>query len=295
MIEYLVGVDGGGTGTRVRIECMDGREIGRELGRGFAGPSGLRNGADVAWAAILDAINLAFNDAEMKLPLREHIAVGMGLAGVHNKQWADAFVQQDPGFGAIALETDAYCTLLGAHLGQPGAVIAIGTGSVGEALLEDGTRREVGGWGFPCGDDGSGAWLGLRASNHAQHVLDGCRRPSEFASAIIAASGGDRDGMLIWLGNANQTAYAQLAPIVIQHAAHDEVARALMIQAGKEIAEIGAALDPAASLPIALGGGLAAPMCEYLPEQMRSRIVQPKGDAMTGALLLIRKNLKGKQ
>jgi glucosamine kinase len=289
MVEYLIGVDGGGTGTRVRIERPDGME----LGRGSAGPSGLRNGAETAWVAILNAINDTFIDAGVAQPSKGSMAIGLGLAGVHNKQWTAAFVEKNPGFGTIAVDTDAYCTLLGAHLGQPGAAIAIGTGSVGEALLEDGTRREVGGWGFPAGDDGSGAWLGLHASNHAQHVFDGRRPSSEFARAIIAACGGDRDGFFNWLGNANQSAYAQLAPIVIEHAKQDDVAKTLMIQAGKEIAEIATALDPASRLPIALGGGLAAPMTEYLPEQMRNRIVMPKGDAITGALLLIRENLRG--
>jgi hypothetical protein len=37
MYAYLIGIDGGGTGTRVQVVCSDGTE----LARGSGGPSGL--------------------------------------------------------------------------------------------------------------------------------------------------------------------------------------------------------------------------------------------------------------
>jgi glucosamine kinase len=193
----------------------------------------------------------------------------------------------------MELATDAFCTLVGAHQGKPGAIIAVGTGSVGEALLPDGTRREVGGWGFPVSDEASGAWLGIRAVNHAQRVLDGRRPASDFARAIIDYCGGSRASLYVWLAAANQTSYAQLAPIVIQFAKLDDVAHGMMIRSGVEIAEIAAALDPSRQLPIALCGGLAAPLSDFLPEQLRVRVVKPHADAAAGALQLIRQSVKG--
>ena len=290
MHEYLIGVDGGGTGTRVRVERPDGTE----LGRGSAGPSGLLHGSAKAWAAVLEAVERAFAEAGVARPELSKMAVGLGLAGVHNKQWAADFAAQNPGFGAIDVETDAFCTLLGAHQGQPGAIVAIGTGSVGEVLLADGSRIEVGGWGFPCGDEASGAWLGLQAANHVQRTFDGRRQPSDFSRAVVAASGGDRNGMFTWLASANQTTYAQLAPVVIKFAGQDDWARSFMIQAGKDIAEVAVALDPSGQLPIALCGGLATPMSDFLPENLRARVVKPHSDAAAGALQLIRQSLKGK-
>ncbi len=289
MLEYLIGVDGGGTGTRVRIERLDGME----LGRGNAGPSGLMHGAAKAWAAVLDAVNRAFVEAGVARPVLEKMGIGLGLAGVHNPQWAAEFTSKNPGFGAIAVATDAYCTLLGAHQGKPGAIIAIGTGSVGEALLPDGTRREVGGWGFPASDEASGAWLGLHSINHVQRVFDGRRPSGDFARAVIKFCGGDRASLYLWLAHANQTTYAQLAPLVIQYAPQDEAAHNMMVKAGQEIAEISAALDPPGLLPIALCGGLAAPMSDYLPEQLRARVAKPHADAAAGALQLIRQSVKG--
>jgi glucosamine kinase len=289
MHEYLIGVDGGGTGTRVRVERPDATEV----GKGSAGPSGLMHGAEKAWASVLEAVDRAFAEAGLARPELGKMAIGLGLAGVHNKQWAANFAEKNPGFGKIVVETDAFCTLLGAHAGKPGAIVAIGTGSVGEALLADGSRVEVGGWGFPCGDEASGAWLGLQAINHVERTLDGRRPASDFSRAVMAASGGDRDGMFKWLAVANQTTYAQMAPVVIQFAGQDEWAKSFMVQAGKDIAEVAMALDPDAQNPIALCGGLAAPMSDYLPEKLRTRVVKPHSDAAAGALQLIRQSLRG--
>jgi len=288
MREYLIGVDGGGTGTRVRVERPDGTE----LGRGSAGPSGLLHGAAKAWGSVIHAVDAAFAEAGLQRPELHRLAIGLGLAGVHNKEWAADFAAQNPGFAAVELETDAFCTLLGAHLGKPGAIVAVGTGSVGEALLADGTRIEVGGWGFPCGDEASGAWLGLQAANHVQRTFDGRRPASDFSRAVVAASGGDRDGMFRWLAAANQTTYAQLAPVVIKFAGQDQWARGFMLQAGMDIAEVATALDPSAQLPIALCGGLAAPMRDFLPENLRARAIEPQSDAAAGALQLIRSRRK---
>jgi glucosamine kinase len=286
--EFLIGVDGGGTGTRACIARADGVE----LARGSSGPSALMHGSAPAWAAVLAAVQHAFGEAGLALPALDRIAIGLGMAGVHNKQWAADFAANNPGFGMMALATDAFTTLLGAHQGQPGAIVAIGTGSVGEALLADGTRREVGGWGFPSSDEAGGAWLGMRAINHAQRVLDGRAASGEFARAVIGRCCGDRDGVFAWLAGAGQGAYAQLAPLVIEHAPADQAARDIMVLAGQEIAQIAAALDPTSRLPIALCGGLAAPVRGYLPEPLAARVVMPTADAVGGALQLIRRRLE---
>ena len=285
MIDYLIGVDGGGTGTRVRIaRFSSGGAV--ELAQGTSGPSGLGLGIARAWAAIHDAIAQAFATAGSAQPPLARMAIGLGLAGVHNGQWAQAFRAADPGYGALVLETDAFTTLMGAHDGQPGAIVAIGTGSVGEVLLPDGTRREVGGWGFPAGDEASGGWIGLAAINHIEQVLDGRRAGSAFADAVVDACGGNRAAIQVWLGQATQTTYAALAPLVLRHA-DDPAARAILTKAGEEAAAIARALDPDERLPLALCGGLGAALREWLPPALAARARAPLGDSAQGALRMI--------
>ena len=286
---YLIGVDGGGTGTRLALAD----EHGVELLRATAGPSGLINGAESAWNAIMLAMVAAFAALGKPVPPLAQLAIGLGLAGVHNSQWASQFADQNPGFGILRLDTDGYTTVLGAHQGQPGGIVAIGTGSVAEALLPDGQRCEVGGWGFPCGDEASGAWMGIQAVNHIQQVLDGRLAGSAFSLAVIQHCGGGRVAVFHWLGQATQRHYAQLAPLVLAHAGqgNDAVAENILQQAGKEIAKMAYALDKTNTLPIALCGGLAESLEAYVPAELRSRLVVPAGDAVAGALLLIKKAL----
>ncbi|MGB9990975.1 BadF/BadG/BcrA/BcrD ATPase family protein [Massilia sp. SM-13] len=288
MIEFLLGVDGGGSGTRVRLARPDGSL----LAEGSAGPSGLLHGIQNAWAAVESAAAQAFAAAGLAVPARSNVAVGLGLAGVHNRQWAANFVSANPGYAAVALETDAYTTVLGAHDGRPGAIIALGTGSVGEILNADGSRHEVGGWGFPAGDEAGGAWIGMKAVNHIQQVIDRRAQGSAFADAVIEACGGSRDRIQVWLASASQTNYAQLARIVLQHGGSNATAHAILSEAGYQVALIAKALDPAGTLPIALCGGLGEPLRPYLPPELLQRIVPPHGDSAAGGLKLIQQLLK---
>jgi glucosamine kinase len=291
LIEYLIGVDGGGTGTRVRLAAVNPGGDATEIAQGAGGPSGLGLGIARAWDAVRQAIAAAFAASSVQQPAPERIAIGLGLAGVHNKQWAAEFIAANPGYARVRLETDGFTTLMGAHGGAPGAIVAIGTGSVGEVLREDGTRHEVGGWGFPAGDEASGGWIGLRAINHIEQVLDGRRERSAFADNLIDACGGNRDAIQVWLGKATQTAYASLAPLVLRHA-DDPVARAILLDAGAEVAAIARALDPAGTLPLALCGGLGAALRDFLPPALLARTTPPQGDSAAGALRMIMKEIQ---
>jgi glucosamine kinase len=283
MIEFFIGVDGGGSGTRVRLARADGVEI----AEGASGPSGLMHGIANAWTAVRQAAEAAFRAAGLDFPPLSSIAIGLGLAGVHNRQWAAEFVAANPGYARVALQSDGHTTVLGAHQGQPGAIIALGTGSVGEVKLADGRHVEVGGWGFPAGDEASGAWMGLRAINHVQQVLDGRQPADAFASDVAQACGGARDAIQAWLAQATQTSYAQLARIVLQHGDSNACARAILHEAGRQVQLMADALDASGALPIALCGGLAAPLRAHLPEAVLKRLVAPHGDSAAGALRLI--------
>ena len=291
MIDYLIGVDGGGTNTRVRLASRDGAE----LATGHSGASGLRHGIDNAWNAVNAATAQAFAVIGIPSIPMASCAIGLGLAGVHNKEWAAAFRAANPGYGALVLDTDGFSTLMGAHGGRPGAIVAIGTGSVGEALRLDGTRVEVGGWGFPAGDEASGAWMGLRAIGHVEQVLDGRAEGGELARDVVDACGGNRDAIQVWLGKATQTDYAGLARFVVAHGAVDPVAQAILEQAGRDVANIARALDPSGSLPLALCGGLGETLRLYLPAETLARCSPPHGDSALGALRMIELHLKDAQ
>lgn len=285
----LVGIDGGGSGTRARLADAHGRV----LGSGRAGPSALGQGVAQAWRHIGQALDAAFADAgRVRLPDLE-VALGLGLAGVERPSRRDEFIAADPGFARCAVFSDAQTTLRGAFGGGPGIVIAAGTGSIGLVQTRDGTQRRAGGWGFPAGDEGSGAWLGLHAMQMAQAALDGRAAAGSLARAVWRIAGADAEALLQWCEAAGQHAYAQLAPAVFDAARDgDAAAVALLDAAAAELARhidaLSAGSTPDHDLPIVLAGSIGERLRERLPPAQRARCVDPAGDSADGALALLR-------
>ncbi|MES2585234.1 MAG: BadF/BadG/BcrA/BcrD ATPase family protein [Pseudomonadota bacterium] len=288
MIKYLLGVDGGGTGTRVLLATRGGAV----MAQASAGPSALGQGVAAAWRNILAAVHQAFALAELPVPDWSQCALGAGLSGVHHQPWCDEFVANNPGFARIAVENDAYIALLAAHRGLPGAMVAAGTGSVGEALYADGTRHQVSGWGFPVGDEGSGAWLGLRAVSHAQQVMDHRLPGSALATHIHQQCGNHRDALQAWCASAGQNEYAQLARAVFESAASDPVAEQLLTEAATAIERMAAALDPQGALPLAIFGSVGRQLLPRLASATRARCIASPQDAVHGALTLVHQSLE---
>ncbi|WP_430494659.1 BadF/BadG/BcrA/BcrD ATPase family protein [Burkholderia sp. BCCCDS18] len=282
-------IAGGGSGPRaVRAD-----RHGRALAQGRGGPSGLGLGIERAWASIGAACADAFTRAGYALDWSQ-CALGCGLAGVNNAAWLAAFRAQAP-LGALAVESDAYTTVVGAHGGAPGLIVALGTGSIAAALDAAGACRIAGGFGFPSGDEASGAWLGVRALAYAQQALDGRVPRDAFANALLAETGAqDRDALVQWSCDANQTIYARLAPVVFAHRTHP-VAGALIAQAGDEIGKMIDALDPQQALPVALCGGLADALAPAVPARHAARLRAPLDDSAHGALRLALQALRAEE
>jgi glucosamine kinase len=285
---FIIGIDGGGTGTRARLSDAQGVV----LGQGEAGPSALGQGTEQAWRNIQAAVGAAAGQALLPVLATQDCAIGLGLSGTEVPSQADGFLAQSPDYAVLALDSDGFTTVLGAHDGQPGAVVASGTGSVGEVLRRDGTRLCVGGWGWTCGDEGSGAWLGLRAMQHAQQALDGRVPVGALARAVWAVAGQTRETILGWCAQAGQHGYATLARLVFDAADSDPVAARLVHDAAEELTRLASALDPSSELPLALCGSIALRLKADFPGALAARCVEPKGDSAAGALLLIRQELK---
>jgi len=285
-VRFLVGIDGGGSGTRARVADADGCP----LGSGRAGPSALGQGIVQAWRHIGEALDAAFADAGLPRAPEREIALGLGLAGIERPSRRDEFLVADPGFACCMLFSDAQTTLRGAFGGAPGIVIAAGTGSIGLVQRRDGSQRRVGGWGFPAGDEGSGAWIGQRAMQVAQGALDGRTAAGPLARGVWRIAGSDADALLRWCESAGQHAYAQLAPAVFDAARDgDADALALLDAAAAELARHVDALSAEEPvLPIVMAGSIGERLRERLPAALRARCVAPQGDSADGALALLR-------
>jgi glucosamine kinase len=290
---YRMGVDGGGTGTRLLLTSAEGRR----LGEGRAGPSALGQGVEQAWRHILQAATQAVADAVSRgfLPagtvfneaFMRQTRIGMGLSGAENPAWVAAFGRSRPIWDEARLVSDGLTTMLGAHGGGAGAVVTVGTGSVGVALQADERVTVIGGWGWQLGDEGSGAWLGRQAVTYVQHAMDGREPGGPLVQAIAARCGRDRSSLLDWCAQAGQGAYAELAPLVFALEATDPYAARLTDWAARCVEDVVRALDPPGVLALVVCGSVGNRLASRLSPDMVRRMVVPKGDACEGALLLL--------
>jgi glucosamine kinase len=285
MVDYLIGVDGGGSGTRALIHSIHGDRI----GTGEAGPSALQQGIPQAWDHVLQAVRDGFAAAGLAVPAWQRCALAAGLSGVSHAPWRQAFLERDPGFGRLKAETDSFTMLMGAHGGQPGAIVIAGTGSIAEALRADGSRATVGGWGFRVDDEGSGGWLGLQAVRHALAAFDGRANPGPLARRVWMHCGDEREALQDWCGNAGQFEFGQLARAVFECEESDPAAARLLVQATEALEELALAIDPRGRLPLAVSGSIGQKLAPRLRPYVRSRIVPARAGAAEGALMLVQR------
>lgn len=288
--DIYIGVDGGGTKCKVRIEDAAGNLLGQAKG----GPSQIRISVDQAWQSILTAINEALKATGISLEDKNYrFHAGFALAGTEVKEAVDDFLSRSHPFTSMSLKSDAYAACLGAHGGKDGAIIIIGTGVIGMRVSGE-EVIQVGGWGFPYGDEGGGAWLGLEAVRLTLQAYDGRVASSPLLEAILQKFANDIAKLVTWACEAKSTQFAEIAPLVVEHiAAKDPWALYLIKQAGKEMDKIFTALekraqDKSKKLPYSLFGGIVPFIEPWLGTELKSRIVPRQADATVGAIWMVK-------
>jgi glucosamine kinase len=280
----FIGVDGGGTGCRARLED----EAGRVLGAGIAGPATTRLGIDQAMAAVETAIMAALAEAGLDAAQLGRVHAGIGLAGIGRKGAAEALAARPHRLASVAFASDGLIACIGAHGGQDGGIVIVGTGSVGLARV-GGCEIRVGGYGFPISDEGSGADLGLQAIRLALRAADGRVELSALLREVMARFTDDPTEAVAWMDRATATDYAVFAPLVMRHADQGDPAGRRIVQgAAEQIDGLARALVGQGAERIALVGGLSSAIEPWLAPDVRRRLKPVEADAVAGALHLAR-------
>ncbi|MBX9843250.1 MAG: N-acetylglucosamine kinase [Xanthobacteraceae bacterium] len=285
----FVGVDGGGTGCRARIESADGCV----LGTGIGGPATLRLGVERALAEVQKACGAAIDEAGLGADALKSMHAAIGLAGVGRKGASEELAQHAQPFRSVIYAHDATIACIGAHGGKDGGIVIVGTGSVGFAMVGQREVR-VGGYGFPISDEGSGADLGLHAIRLALRAHDDRVRGTSLTRDVMLRFHNDPFEAVAWMDRATATEYATFAPLVMRHAdAGDPVARGIVREAGEQIDDLVRRLIECGASRVALLGGLASSLQPWLAPDVQRRLVPVEGDAVDGALHLARRAAKG--
>ncbi|MFY0664779.1 MAG: hypothetical protein JXQ97_09135 [Natronospirillum sp.] len=281
---YYVGIDGGGTQCRARL--VDHR--GTVLAETSGGSANVYQHAEGAVVNIEATVRQAFKQANLPTDLLSQAAVGMGLAGAELPESQAFLAQWQHPFAAIKVQNDAHIACLGAHNGQDGGLVIVGTGIVGWAIVDQ-QPTMLDGWGFPLADQGSGAWLGLRAIQETLRASDKIRPSTPLTKRILAHFDNQPRTIPGWASTARSGDFGQFARWIVEARAHaDPLAISLLREQAEAVGLLVQRLADMNIDRIALLGGLGPFVGTELVSHLRPLIVPAQQDALTGALLMIK-------
>lgn len=294
-VDIFIGADGGGTKTKVQVEDIEGNILGHAL----VGPGNIRTDVDLAYKSVMSGVEEALSGTDYRLyDPNINFHVGLGLAGFEVPEACDAFLAKDFPFATIELESDAIIACLGAHAGNDGAIVIVGTGVHGCEVFKNNIVH-VGGWGFPHGDEGGGAWLGMEAVRIVLRSIDGRAHSTSLCEAVLRRFDDNVSELITWATAAGPSEYASLAPIVIEQSEHGDAHAAMLLEsAAVEIDLVSQALEDAIDgnyLSLCLFGGIAPHIKGRLNTDVKNRIVERQFDATRGAVFLARQKVLGDQ
>src|SRR5680860_576885 len=223
----FLGVDGGATSCRARLCDLEGNL----LGEGSSGPANIHSDLLGSLQSIQAACKSAFETAGLN-PLNTYQThAGLGLAGAGVSSACEGARCGLGAFASVIVDTDAYIAWLGAHQGTDGAIVILGTGSAGLAVI-NGRRISVGGWGPEISDEAGGQRMGREALRRALWAFDGRAEKTQLTTKILDHFAWDPAKVVSFASKAAAADYARFEPLIFHYAsAQDSVATALVQEA----------------------------------------------------------------
>lgn len=287
MSNYILGLDGGGTKTIGRLVNI----TTDQQWQCTSGPSSLTNNLPYSRENVTAVCRQLLENAKCE---PRNVTAVFGIAGAGNKSLVNEFRDMlTLDLAELTLMSDARTSLYGANLGQPVAVVALGTGSVGMRMLEDSSEFIVGGWGFSIGDQGSGAKLGQMAIHQALSEID---KKGETVSLlgrrISQLIGPSRAHILQWIRHSAPNEYAAIAPLIFELKDKCDAAVCVLDMHLEKVQNLINVTLADTKLPLVVLGGLAEATKSIMSDELLSRISSAKGNAVDGACILAERNLK---
>ena len=320
MKEWVFGIDGGGTNSRIRVEDLSGELL-------YEGSSGGTNPnvrpADEISEVLRGLVAGAFSSG---LDPRGCRAGFVGSAGVDRQEdrtamavrierefravagWKTAALfPADPPALRFAAGNDAEPALVGALSDVEGFLLIAGTGSIAYGRSRSGRCERAGGWGHFLGDEGSAFWIAFEGIKRGIRSSEGRDRPSGLLNAALDFFGfSTASDLLAFTYFAfDKARIASFAPSVLALAeAKDALAVRLVDQAARELASLALSVyrrmaSEMVRKRLAPYGGLLEKNDKLRGEVFRLlekaapdlEIVEPLGSAAAGACRLARELL----
>ena len=297
MSRLFLGVDGGQSSTTALI----GDDTGRVLGSGRGGPCnhvGAAEGRAKFVNAISGCLRAACAEAAFDPGAIRFEAACLGFSGGPADK--EPILREMLRTDRLMVTTDAPIALSGATGGGPGIITIAGTGAISYGRNRQGRAARAGGWGYIFGDEGGGFDLTRQALRAALRQEEGWGPRTALHAKLLEATGSGNANELLHRFYTTEFARPEIASFsrLVDECARegDEVARLLLENSARELAELTAAVraqlfGPGEEVFVAYIGGVFH--CGLLLERFRMlveltdgcRVGAPVYGPAAGALL----------
>ena len=250
MTKYVIGIDGGGSHSRLAAIDMNMKILGHAEGDST-------NLAAFPYEIVLSNIQRLLDEfcSGTCVDLQNCLSICFGSAGAStgtNAKLLEKIFRNIGYTGKLSIMNDAELILLSETKGEPGAIIISGTGSVGYAVNKQGAAFRAGGWGHIIDDGGSGYRIGMDAIKAALMDFDRRGEKTLLTKMIIDffdCSAPDELTGCIYGSEFNKAKIAEIAMLVKDAAKQgDTVAALIERQAANDLSALARALINRAEL-----------------------------------------------
>lgn len=233
-MDYIIGVDGGGTKTEAIAYDLQGNECARAT----SGYANVLVDAAQAIKHITEAIRICISAVPAAGNCR---FIGLGLAGIDSGQHRERLEQalQQEFLFPYAIVNDARLAHAAALKGRDGILTIAGTGSVALGI-KDGETQMTGSWGHLLGDEGSGYWIVMEAFRQMIREEEQAQPPGPLSRALLQQLDIEKVPQIKrFVYGVAKGDIAALMPVVVETADQgDPFATALLRTAGEQLAEM---------------------------------------------------------
>lgn len=162
-MDYVIGIDCGGTKTRLVAYDLKGVPIGRRT----LGPGNIMVDKEQTLATLVRGLEQLFEKVNGKC-----VYFLVGIAGISTSGYLPEVNKKLQQFGVpFSVVNDAVLGRMAGLKGRDGIYVICGTGSICYGRF-DGVDYRVGGYGHLLGDEGSGYWLSILCYKHLTEQMD---------------------------------------------------------------------------------------------------------------------------
>ena len=287
-MEFLVGIDGGGTHSRLLAVDLMGNVIGSSTGKSTNVESNPLSVVKQNFAMLVRDFCDTFRRS-----MSDCAGLCFGTAGVDTEStrrmielMLDSLNLSCP----IKVVNDAVIALYGDTRGKPGIMLISGTGSIGYGINAEHRTWRVGGFGYIVGDEASAYWVARKGISAALRAYDRSGPATCLVNDFCKhLNFSEFDAIVDYVYQKNKSDLARLNCVVLgAHAKRDAVAVQIMEEAVDCLSLIVSTIVrelkmDGAPYPLLLGGGFLQGS-KWLKETLIRRVAQTHPNLVAGSL-----------